>query len=198
MMKSRFSEIEKAAYHEIGHVLAMYICYGNIDRYRDITVYWNGAGIAETDSDFYIADKAKYCDFSRSGFDFYFNEVCINVAGGVCEAIMTHREKFLSSISIPIKLPHKNMEGDYTQITNVLSIMAVHDKKDISAIIRAATIYMQRAFIPYLEKIEELARFLLYDDDECYMSKLEFYKIMNPTLYRKERRRLRKKNKEKG
>ena len=24
--------IEIAAYHEVGHVMAMYICYGNIDR----------------------------------------------------------------------------------------------------------------------------------------------------------------------
>lgn len=186
--------MEKAAYHEIGHALAMYICYGNIDRISEIVIYCNGAGETVHDEDFYIADKAPLFDNSKKGYDFYFNEICYSMGGGLMEAIITHKDEFYSNMWEPIKMPRESMKGDYESMSTLLSIYGVTTKSEITAMARTATIFLQRAFIPYLDKVEELAQMLLSNSDyEGHITKSDFYRVMNPKLYRKERRRLRKK-----
>jgi hypothetical protein len=186
--------LRRAAYHEVGHALAMYLCYGNIDRIGKIYVDWKGGGMCEHESPF---DYNDYMDFLHEGglFGNLFNEVCYSVGGGLCEAMYCNKATSSILKGFGYKFPIKGMEGDIKKIVDILMFNGIVNQKDVDAFIRMAVLRLKCDFFNYADKIKLCVEEILKWDG--MIDRMDFYRIFDERLYKKElakSRRERKRN----
>lgn len=182
--------MQRAAYHEVGHALAMYLCYGNIDRISSISVEWNGSGICNHEKPMDLND---YMDYLHEGgiMGNLFNEVCYNVGGGLCEAMFCNNAANAILSGSAYKFPIKGMEGDLEHIKYILGWNGICNKKDVDAFIRLAVIRLKYDFYNQSNKIKQCVNTII--KEEYCIDKMDFYYIFDDKLYRKERAKRRKK-----
>lgn len=182
--------MQRTAYHEVGHSLAMYLCYGNIDRISSISVEWDGSGICSHEAPMDFHD---YMDYLQKGgiFGNLFNEVCYLVGGGLSEAMFCNKAAEAILSGKKYKFPIKGMEGDLKHIKEILGWNGICYKKDIDAFIRLAVIRLKHYFYDQSDKIKHCVNTII--QEEGFINKIVFYRIFDEKLYRKEIAKIRHK-----
>ena len=187
----------RAAFHEVGHALAMYLCYGNIDRIDKIIVRWNGSGYCNHENPMEYYDYLDFIDGDDITTGNLFNEVCYSVGGGLCEAMFCNKVgiSFITG-NKKYKFPIKGMKDDLEHIRTILSrsYLRIKDERDIEAFIRMAVIRLRTDFLIHADKIRQCVDLLLKEDD--VIERYNFYSIFDDRLYKKELARLRRERKE--
>ncbi len=165
---------KRAAYHEIGHALAMYLCYGNIKRIDTITANWDGSGLCNHENPM---EFQEYMDFIRKDgiTGNIFKEVCYAIGGGLCEAMFCNKSAKAILGGGKYKFPIKGMEGDLNHIKKILHYYCITNKKDIDARIRLAVIRLKYDFYNNADKIKRCANLLI--EQEGFINRNDFYYI---------------------
>ena len=182
--------VRRNAFHEIGHAVAMYVCYGNIERIEEIDVSYFNPNTEHSNpmSDFEYRDRVQDLD---NGFEFLLNELCYSIGGGLCEAIFCNKIAYKIIDGDKYKFPIKGMEGDIEQVKTMLAWYGVFEEKEIKSFINVAVRRLFPFYMEYSDKIKELVNYVLKDDADI-ISREDFYYVFDQKLYRKERRERKK------
>ncbi len=106
---------ERAAYHEAGHAVALYLLTGNIDRIEEVNIgdagydyigacQHSGEHRREIQELYENGESPKY--ETPEGFKCMINEICYAMAGGVSEKLFCGLKQ----------LPYKAMKGDIESV----------------------------------------------------------------------------------
>lgn len=177
----------RITFHEIGHAVAMYICYGNIERIEEIACdmfYPVTTKSSMKTSGEYISKMYN----ANDGFQFVFNEVCFLIGGGLCESLFCSKTADKISENKRYVFPIKSMDHDMDAVKVLLSLYGVKKKKEIDAFVILAVRRLFPSFMKYEEKIKLLVNKVLNDELDVTISRMDFYEVFDPKLYRKERR----------
>ena len=188
----------RITFHEIGHAVAMYICYGNIDRIETISCDLFVPVTSKVKS-LQLSDREclrKMFD-ENEGFQFVFNEVCTLIGGGLCESLFCNKTINKIIENKRYVFPIKGMEGDMATLKRLLSLYGVENKKEIDAFVKLAVRRLYFPFMRYKDKIYILANKVLNDEIDEEITREEFYEVFDQKLYRKERREFMKRMKAK-
>ena len=86
------------------------------------------------------------------------------------------------------------MEGDMKHLEIMLSLKGITNKKEIEAFVRMAIIRLKYDFINNENKIKECVKLLCENDG--YIDRIDFYRIFDQKLFKKECAKIRRKLKE--
>lgn len=169
--KRRF---KRAAYHEVGHALAMYLCYGNIKRIKYIEINYDGSGLCEHESKMNDYDYINFIKSSNTNGN-VFKEICYCVGGGLCEAMYCNKRTEAILCSTRYKFPIKGMEKDLQDISNILSIIGITNQKDVDALIRVAVLRLKWDFYNYANQIKQCVKMI--EQGEGFINRKDLNKI---------------------
>lgn len=186
--------LRRIAFHEIGHAVAMYVCYGNIERIDSISCDLEHPGTIHSNPIGDVEYIGKIID-DNHGFQFALNEICYAIGGGFCEAMFCNNISERIRNNKKYKFPIKGMKDDLQDVERILLILGATERKEINSFIVVSVRRLFPYFIKYEEKIRKLVDKALKED--YYLSRIDFYEVFDEKLYKKELARLRKKLKSK-
>lgn len=187
---------KRITFHEIGHAVAMYICYGNIERIEEISCDMFNPMTTKSN----VMTNAEYLGKMynvNDGFQFVFNEICYYIGGGLCESLFCSKTADKIAENKRYVFPIKSMAHDMEAVNFLLGLYGVGNKKEIDAFIILAVRRLYPLFMEYEEKIKLLVNKVLHDEFEENLSRMDFYEVFDQKLYKKERREFMKRMKAK-
>ena len=172
--RNELRRFRRAAYHEVGHALAMYLCYGNIKRICYLTVEWDGSGLCHHGKPMEIEEYMCFVGIGGITGNL-FKEVCYLIGGGLCEAMFCNKSAKAIILGGKYKFSIKGMEEDIERIERLLMFKGITNKKDVEAMIRLAVIRLKFVFWHNADKIKKCVNLLVAQ--EGFINRQDFYNI---------------------